>query len=120
MFHESFMEEKVSRMFQVCFMIFKGVSRVFQRSFKKTFKVFQKSFMLHGTHRSFPSRRRACFIKAKLQNIAKIIEIGTFLKNRDPPPSVFKIPKLKLGHFCFFLPLPPYWNIVPNFLDFLF
>ena len=38
------------------------------------------------------------------------IEIGTFLKNRDPPPSVFKIPKLKLGHF---------W-IVPNFLDFLF
>ena len=42
-------------------MIFKGVSRVFHESFKKTFKVFQESFMLHGTHRSFPSRRRACF-----------------------------------------------------------
>ena len=40
---------------------FKGVSRVFQESFKKTFKVFLKSSMLHGTHRSFPSRRRACF-----------------------------------------------------------
>ena len=39
MFHESFIEEVVSRMF------FKGVSRVFQGSFKKTFKVFQKSFM---------------------------------------------------------------------------
>ena len=33
-----------------------------------------------------------------MQNNCKIIEIGTFLKNRDPPPSVFKIPKLKLGH----------------------
>ena len=41
-FHESLMEEEVSRMFQGCFMIFKDVSRVFQGSFKKTFKVFQK------------------------------------------------------------------------------
>ena len=31
-------------MFQGCFMI-KGVSRVFQGTFKKTFKVFQKNFM---------------------------------------------------------------------------
>ena len=61
---------------------------------------------------------RTFFIKAILQNNHKIIEIGTFLKNRDPP-SVFKITKLKLGHFCFFTP-PPYWDIVPNFLDFLF
>ena len=60
-FDESFMEEEVSRMFQGCFIFFKGVSRVFQGSFKTTFKVFQKSFMLHGTHCSFPSRRRACF-----------------------------------------------------------
>ena len=37
-----------------------------------------------------------------------------------PPPSVFKIPKLKSGHFWFFLTPTPYWNIVPNFLDFLF
>ena len=42
MFHESFMEEKVSRMFQGCFMIFKGVSRVFQGSHKKTVKEFKK------------------------------------------------------------------------------
>jgi len=39
-FHESLMEEDISRMFQGCFLI-KGVSRVFQGSFKKTFKVFQ-------------------------------------------------------------------------------
>ena len=32
------------------------------------------------------------FIKAILQNIAKIIEIGTFLKNRDPPPLFSKFP----------------------------
>ena len=43
MFHESFLEEDFSRMFQGCFMIFKGVPRVFQGSFKKIFKVFQKS-----------------------------------------------------------------------------
>ena len=60
MFHESFKEVKVSRMLQGFFMILKGVSKVFQGSFKKTFKVFQKSFMFHGTHCSFPSRRRAC------------------------------------------------------------
>ena len=42
-------------------MIFEGVSRVFQGSFKKTFKVFQNSILLHDTHCSFPSRRRACF-----------------------------------------------------------
>ena len=42
MFHESFMEEQFQWMFQGCFMIFKGVSRVFRGSFKKTFKVFQK------------------------------------------------------------------------------
>ena len=39
------MEEKVLRMLQGCFMIFKGVSRVFQGSFKKTFKVFKKKFV---------------------------------------------------------------------------
>ena len=44
MFHESFMEEEISRIFQGCFMI-KGVSRVFQGRFKETFKVFPKSFM---------------------------------------------------------------------------
>ena len=62
MFHESFMGEEVSRMFQGCFMIFKDVSRVFQGSFNKTLKVFKKSLMVQGTHRSFPSRMRGCCI----------------------------------------------------------
>ena len=61
MFHESFMEGEVSWIFQGYFMIFKVVFRVFQGGFKKTLKVFQKNFILHGTHRSFPSRRRACY-----------------------------------------------------------
>ena len=52
-FHVIFKEEIVSKVFSECF---KGVSRKFQ----ETFKVFQKSFMFYGTHRSFPSRRRAC------------------------------------------------------------
>ena len=34
-FHESFMEEEVSKMFQGCFRILKGVSKVFQGSFKQ-------------------------------------------------------------------------------------
>ena len=58
----------------------------------------------------------------------------------ETPPSVFKIPKLKLGHswkietppfcfqnsqieigtFLFFFTPPPFWDIVLNFLDFLF
>ena len=45
------------------------VSRVyhdFQGCFKedprKLSRCFKKSFMLHGTHRSFPSRWRACFL----------------------------------------------------------
>ena len=68
MFQGCFM--KVSRKknfkeFQGCFMIFKGVSRVFQRCFKevsrKLSRFLKKSFMLYGTHRSFPSRKRACF-----------------------------------------------------------
>ena len=54
-FQESF--KGVSRKIEGCFLIFKGVSRAFQENFK----VFRKSFMLHGTHSSFPSRRRACF-----------------------------------------------------------
>ena len=42
LFLENFTEEEVSRMFQGCFMIFKGVPRVFEGSLKKSFKVFQK------------------------------------------------------------------------------
>ena len=51
--------KKVSMGFQeICLDVtwkFYGVSTKFQ----EIFRVFQKSFMLHGTHRSFPSRRRA-------------------------------------------------------------
>ena len=39
---------------------FQSVLRVFQGSLKKMFKVFQKSFMLHVTHCSYPSRRNPC------------------------------------------------------------
>ena len=39
-FHESFKAKEVSSM--GCFMIFKGVSRLFQGSFNKTFKVLKK------------------------------------------------------------------------------
>ena len=55
---------KVRRKIDACF---EGVLRVFQGCFKgvsRDFKVFQKSLMLHGTHRSFPSRRRACFVNS--------------------------------------------------------
>ena len=63
-------------MFQGFFMIFKGVSRVFQGSFKKTLKVFKKILMLHDTHRSFPSRRRACSkpTSIRLQDTAQFNE----------------------------------------------
>ena len=58
MFHVIFKEEIVSKVFSECF---KGFSRKFQ----ETFKVFQKSFMFYGTHRSFPSRRKACLQENK-------------------------------------------------------
>ena len=40
MFHEIFKEEVVSKMFQGCFMISKGVSRVLQRIFQGVWKNF--------------------------------------------------------------------------------
>ena len=48
----------VSLRSQVCF---HNDSEVFLGSFKKMFKVFQRSFMLNVTHCSYLSRRRACF-----------------------------------------------------------
>ena len=52
-----FFKSKEASQFQGCFEeIFKGVSRKFQDKFQGV----SKRFMLHGTHRSFPSRRRAC------------------------------------------------------------
>ena len=50
-----------SRKFKGCFKGVLRVLRMIQGSFKKTFKVFQINFILDDTHRSFPSRRRACF-----------------------------------------------------------
>ena len=55
-----------------------------------------------------------------MQNNFKIIEIGTFFKEKAPPPSVFKIPKLKLGHFwislsqifsIFYFDASPYYKV---------
>ena len=43
-FLENFTEEEVSRMFQGCFMIFNGVSRVFHGSFKGVSMRFQGCF----------------------------------------------------------------------------
>ena len=43
MFHEISKEEVVSKMFQVCFMISKGVSRVLQRIFQGVWKNFYVS-----------------------------------------------------------------------------
>ena len=72
--------KSVSRKFQECFKevlrVFQGsvkgvscfreeeVSRMFHdflRAFTECSRCFKKNFMLHGTQRSFPSRRRACF-----------------------------------------------------------
>ena len=47
----------VSRVFHDFQWCFQSVSDKFQEKFEG---VSKKSFMLHGTHRSFPSRRRAC------------------------------------------------------------
>ena len=64
-FHESgsFMDVTsdswFSRVFPECV---KAVLIKFQWSFNNIFKVSKKSFMLHGTHCSFPSKRRACWI----------------------------------------------------------
>ena len=58
-------------------------------------------------------------IKAKFQNIAKIIEIGTFLKNRDPP-LCFQNSQIEIGTFLVFFTPPPLLGHVPNFLAFLF
>ena len=37
-----------------------------------------------------------------------------FLKIDTPPPWVFKIPKLKYGHFCYFFTPPPHQGHCPN------
>ena len=61
-----FMKVSGRRKFQGCLMIFKDVPLVFQRCLqevsRKLSRCFNKSFMLHGTHRSFPSRKRACLL----------------------------------------------------------
>ena len=89
--------EGVLRVFQGCLMkvswegSFIYVSRVFQEFFKevsrKRSRCFKKSFMLHGTHRSFPSRRRACLIPFSLQicilgMLSKDIKKGQILEHR--------------------------------------
>ena len=75
MFHESFKEVEVSRIFHDFQGCSGSVSKVFQESFMKTFRVFQKSLMLHGTHRSFPSRRRACCSRNGIQFFQIIADI---------------------------------------------
>ena len=62
MFHESLMEEEVSGIFQGCFMIFKGVSRVFQGSFKKTLNVFQKKFHVAWHSSQLPEQKEGLLL----------------------------------------------------------
>ena len=66
MFHESFMEEEISRMFQGCFMIsFQSVSRKFQENFQG----FLRKFHVHGTHRK--SRAEGGLVRGGEQTIFK-------------------------------------------------
>ena len=100
--HESFKEEEVSRMFQGFFIIFKGIPRVCQWRFKevsrKLSRCFKKCFMLHGTHRSFPSRRRACSLHPTLTPAACLRRHRSFLALDSPPPLVRKgVSKIKNG-----------------------
>ena len=81
MFHESFKEVEVSRMFHD-----------FQGSLKKTLRVFRRSFMLHGTHRSFPSRRRACYS-------LMLIAVGLFTIPKFHKQNVLAKLKLDLKKF---------------------
>ena len=77
-------------------MILEGVFRVFQASFKKTFKLFQKRFMLHGTHRSFPSRKRACLLMTHRYDIwffeivAALAFLGEKSRGISPSRGIFK------------------------------
>ena len=54
---------KVSHDFQGCFMIFKEVSGVFQGSFKKSFKVFQKEFHVAWNSSQLPEQKEGLFLK---------------------------------------------------------
>ena len=52
-------QENLKKKYQMCFKkISKQVSRVFQECFDE---VFLTNLLLHGSHRSYPSRRRASF-----------------------------------------------------------
>ena len=59
-------------------------------------------------------------IKVILQNNCKIIEIGTFLKNRDPP-LCFQNSQIEIGTFLgFFYPPPPPIETRSHFFPFFF
>ena len=64
-FLESLMEEEISGIFHGCFMIFKGVSRVFQGSFKKTFKVFHKIFVAWHSSQ-LPEQKEGLFLERRV------------------------------------------------------
>ena len=94
MFHESFMEEEVSWMFQGsfhdfqgCFMIFKGVSRVFQGSFKKNFKVFQKKFNVSWHSSQLPEQKEGLFLLLKncktVRSMDCIVPLLSFFQLKD-------------------------------------
>ena len=58
-------------------MIFKGVSRVFQVSFKKTFKVFQKKFHVAWHSSQLPEQKEGWFFQNEfLTGIFIVLTLG--------------------------------------------
>ena len=72
--------QSVSKVFQKCFKsVSKSVSKVFQQNVQGV----SRSLMLHGTHRSYLSRRRACFISTWMcDHLNVILQIITMSVNQ--------------------------------------
>ena len=72
-FLESFMDKEVSRMFQLTFMIFKGISKVFQGSFKKTLRCFIKKFYVAWHSSQLPEQKEGLFSHRRSARIKKLV-----------------------------------------------
>ena len=65
---------------------FREIRTMCQKCFKVVLRVLQVSFVLHGTHRSYLSRRRACFLfdhsfyeKSRCQRKKYTVQVGYML-----------------------------------------
>ena len=125
-FHECYKDDsgKNARVLQRCF---KKASRVFKESVKCVSRKFHKK-LLHESHRSYPSRRRACYRNALKRRNKKISGRANFKGNHpiaftcktvyhDNKPSfcsgscdeIYATIKLQKLH----------WNILENFWNFI-